>query len=133
MPGTAGSIGAIPLCLFARAHGLGVLSLVAALVVVVGVWSASVVVRATHEEDPQIICIDEVAGMLVTFLAAPRVATVASTLVGFLLFRFFDSWKPWPARAAERLPSGWGVVMDDVAAGVWSALVLAGLRARGWL
>jgi phosphatidylglycerophosphatase A len=53
-------------------------------------------------------------------------------VAGFALFRLFDQFKPWPARAAESLPEGWGVVMDDVAAGAWSAVFLLGARAAGW-
>jgi phosphatidylglycerophosphatase A len=70
------------------------------------------------------VVIDEVAGVLLTFTAASP--NWQGTCAGFVLFRLFDQFKPWPARTFERrLPGGWGVVMDDMAAGLWGAVVLA--------
>ncbi|HJX51729.1 MAG TPA: phosphatidylglycerophosphatase A, partial [Polyangia bacterium] len=97
----------------------------------VGVWASNQVVRKLGIKDPQIVCIDEVAGVLVTLLAAP--ATWIGLVAGVVLFRVFDQWKPWPARAAERLPEGWGVMVDDLAAGAWGAVFLLGARVAGWL
>jgi phosphatidylglycerophosphatase A len=54
-------------------------------------------------------------------------------VVSVLLFRIFDQWKPWPARGAEKLREGWGVVMDDVFAGLWGVAVVLALRTAGWL
>lgn len=130
-PGTAGTLGAIPLYLALRPYGLGAVAAAAVVVTIVGIWAAEEVVRETGLKDPQIVCVDEVAGVLVTWLAAP--AGWLGTLVGFALFRLFDSTKPFPARACERLPGGFGVVLDDIAAGVWGAAVLAGARAMGWM
>jgi phosphatidylglycerophosphatase A len=131
-PGTAGTLGALPLYL-AAVHLGGPLAVAAAALLVgaVGVWSATQVVRKLGAKDPQIVCIDEVAGVLVTLAAAP--ATWPGVLAGVVLFRIFDQCKPPPARAAERLPEGWGVVMDDVAAGLWGAAVLVAARAAGVL
>jgi phosphatidylglycerophosphatase A len=126
-PGTAGTVGAIPLYLALRPFGLGAVALAAVVVTFVGVWSSTIVARRLQLKDPQIVCIDEVAGVLITWLAAP--IGWRGTLAGFVLFRIFDQFKPWPARAAEKLPEGWGVMMDDVFAGVWGALVLVALRA----
>jgi len=104
----------------------------AGLVTAVGVWAASRVAAKARLKDPQYVVIDEVAGVLVTLAAAPR--TLVGLVAGVLLFRIFDQWKPWPARLAEnRLPGGWGIVFDDVAAGVWGALVLMVARSRAWL
>ena len=64
------------------------------------------------------VVIDEVAGMLVTLLAVP--VGLAGAVVGFLAFRLFDIVKPFPARQAERLPGGWGVMTDDLVAGVYA-------------
>ena len=88
----------------------------------IGVWAAGHVVRRTGQSDPQIVVIDEVVGVLVTLAAST--GTWTSLVIGFVLFRIFDQWKPWPARALESLPGGLGVVMDDVAAGIWGAGVL---------
>jgi phosphatidylglycerophosphatase A len=131
-PGTAGTLGAIPLYLFVRPHGVLAVLATAVVVTVVGVWSASRVAERTGLKDPQIVVIDEVAGVHVTWLAAP--SNLRGLVAGFVLFRLFDQLKPWPARWAERrLPSGWGIVMDDVFAGVWGAIVLYAARSAGWL
>ncbi len=131
-PGTAGTLGAIPIYLLLAHYG-GRLAVAAAAAVItaVGVWASNQVVRKLGIKDPQIVCIDEVAGVLITLLAAPT--NWIGLVVGVILFRVFDQWKPWPARAAERLPEGWGVMMDDVAAGAWGAVLLLGAHAAGWL
>jgi len=131
-PGLAGTLGAIPLYLIVRRFGLGAVAATALVVTVVGICASGVVERKLARKDPQIVCIDEVAGVFVTWLAAPP--TWAGLLVGVALFRIFDQFKPWPARAAERrLPGGWGIVLDDVFAGLWGALVLVALRLGGLL
>jgi inositol phosphorylceramide synthase catalytic subunit len=129
-PGTAGTFGAIPLYLILRPFGYGWVLVVALVVTLVGVWAANWVVRSTGNKDPQIVVIDEVAGVLVTLAASSP--TWLSLGIGVLLFRIYDQFKPWPARMFEkRLPEGWGVVMDDVAAGVWGAVTLLALRGAG--
>jgi phosphatidylglycerophosphatase A len=127
-PGTAGTLGAVPLYLVLRPYG-HVAVLVAAVVLTgIGIWVADIVAREEGLKDPQIVVIDEVAGVLVTLSVAPP--TWAALAAGVVLFRVFDQTKPWPARTAERrLPGGWGIVLDDVAAGVWGAAVLYGLHA----
>jgi phosphatidylglycerophosphatase A len=78
-----------------------------------------------YGHDASAIVIDEVAGMLVTFLAIPSTAPLWPTLLGgFFLFRVFDVLKPFPAGRAQHLPAGQGVVMDDVMAGIYANLVL---------
>jgi phosphatidylglycerophosphatase A len=131
MPGTAGTIGAIPLYLLLAQGGQLAVAAGAVVVTLVGVWSATQVVRATGLNDPQIVCIDEAAGVLVTLVAAPY--NWKGVLAAVVLFRIFDQFKPWPARRAEKLAEGWGVVMDDVVAGLWGAAVVLVLRALGRL
>jgi phosphatidylglycerophosphatase A len=127
-PGTAGTLGAVPLYLLLRPLGAAAVALAAALVTGVGIWAAGRVVRRRGLPDPQLVCIDEVAGVLVTFVAAP--ATTAGLIAGFVVFRLFDHTKPWPARAAERrLRGGAAVVLDDIAAGAWGAVFLLAARA----
>ena len=128
-PGTAGTLGALPLYVLVRPHGIFALAAAAIAVTALGVWSSSRVARATGLHDPQFVCVDEVAGVLVTWLAAPE--GWMGTLAGFVLFRLFDWLKPYPARALERLPGGLGIVCDDLAAGVWGAAALLALRATG--
>jgi phosphatidylglycerophosphatase A len=130
-PGTAGTLGAIPLYLLVRPLGVAAVAVTAAVVTLVGLWAAGDVERRLGVEDPQIVCIDEVAGVFVTWLAAPP--TWRGLVVGVVLFRVFDQWKPWPARAAERLGGGAGVMLDDVAAGVWGAALLGAARALHWV
>jgi phosphatidylglycerophosphatase A len=130
-PGTAGTLGAIPLYLLVRPLGPLAVAATAALITAVGIWAAGIVERRLGGKDPQIVCVDEVAGVLVTWIAAPP--TTRALVVGFVAFRIFDQIKPWPARRAERLKGGPGIVLDDVAAGVWGAAVLLLGRALGWL
>jgi phosphatidylglycerophosphatase A len=130
-PGTAGTLGAIPLYLLVRPLGPLAVAATAAIVTVVGIWAGGIVERRLGGKDPQIVCVDEVAGVLVTWIAAPP--TTRALVVGFVAFRIFDQLKPWPARRAERLKGGAGIVLDDVAAGVWGAAVLLLGRALGWL
>lgn len=128
-PGTAGTLGAIPLYLLLRPGGVPVVVGVATVLALVGVWAADHVIAKTGQKDPQIVVIDEVVGVLVTLAASGP--TWTSVALGFVLFRVFDQCKPWPARWLESLRGGWGVVMDDVAAGVWGAAVLGALRVWG--
>jgi phosphatidylglycerophosphatase A len=128
-PGTAGTLGAIPLFLVLRSSGPVAVLFVASILTIVGVWAADHVIARTGQQDPQIVVIDEVVGVLITLAASAP--TWTSLVLGVVLFRIFDQWKPWPARALESLPGGYGVVMDDVAAGVWGAIVL-GLIGAGW-
>lgn len=131
-PGTAGTVGAIPLYLVLRPHGLAWVAVAAVVITVVGIWSSSSECARIGTKDPQIVCIDEVAGVLIAWLGAP--VGWRGTLAGFVLFRLFDQWKPFPARLAERrLPAGWGVMLDDVVAGAWAAVLLLGAQRLGWL
>lgn len=83
---------------------------------------ATAYAEARHGRDPAIVVIDEVAGMMVTLFLLPN--TILAVLLGFFLFRFFDIVKPWPVRLAEKPRGGWGVMLDDVAAGIYANLVL---------
>ena len=94
----------------------------AALAVAVGIPAATQVARASGLKDPQFVVIDETAGQLVTLIAAPL--TWKSFLAGFILFRAFDIVKPPPVRQLERLPEGTGIVVDDVAAGLYGLAVM---------
>jgi phosphatidylglycerophosphatase A len=131
-PGTMGSLGAIPLYLVAARGGRPGVAAAALATTALGIWAATTVARDLGKKDPQIVVVDEVAGMLVTMLPMADVSWRA-VLFGFVLFRLFDIAKPWPVRRLEALPDGWGIVMDDVMAGVFGACVMAGLRAAGAL
>jgi len=135
IPGTMGTLGAIPLYLALRPLGIAGVAAGAVVITFVGVWAASAVAAKTGLKDPQIVVIDEVAGFLVTMLGAYGSSGGWRIIIaGFVLFRLFDQFKPWPARTVERRwPRGWGIVFDDVFAGVWSAAGIVGLRSVGIL
>ena len=96
---------------------LGVLIVVTAI----GIWSAGVAERRWGH-DARHIVIDEAAGMVVTLFLMP--ADLRTAGLGFLFFRIFDILKPFPGRRAESLPGGWGVVTDDLIAGLYAHLAL---------
>jgi phosphatidylglycerophosphatase A len=131
-PGTAGTLGAIPLYLLVSMHGRVAVAMTALAVTALGIWASSVVAREVALKDPQVVVIDEVAGLLVTMIPVAR-ASWQAVLCGFVLFRALDIVKPWPVRRFEALPEGWGIVMDDVAAGAIGAAAMASLRACGVL
>ncbi|HTT20454.1 MAG TPA: phosphatidylglycerophosphatase A [Candidatus Sulfotelmatobacter sp.] len=91
-------------------------------VIVVGIPAATLVARASDRKDPGFVVIDEVAGQLVSLIAVPL--AWKTFLVGFILFRVFDILKPTPVRQLERLPEGSGIVLDDVAAGIYALAVM---------
>lgn len=106
---------------------MGLLTLAAAVcALAVGIPAATIVERESARPDPGHVVIDEVAGQWMT-LAFSRV-NLSHLLAGFLFFRLFDIVKPWPARQLERLPRGWGIMLDDVAAGVYALLVMLALN-----
>jgi phosphatidylglycerophosphatase A len=124
-PGTAGSLAA--LAVFGFGYGVGLprtalLSLLL-LLIPVGVWAATETARAVGAKDPGIVVIDEVLGQWLTLFGAP-VWNWKTFTGAFLLFRLFDIWKPQPVRLAETLPSGIGIVADDLTAGIYAALIL---------
>jgi phosphatidylglycerophosphatase A len=90
----------------------------AVLVTLIGIPAASRVARASAVKDPQFVVIDEVAGQLIALIAIPL--AWQTFLAGFILFRVFDIVKPPPVRQLERLPEGTGIVLDDVAAGMFA-------------
>ena len=123
IPGTFGTLAAVPL-----AYGLalwgnplifgGLLS----AVIVLGIWSAGVVEDHLGDKDPGLVVVDEMAGFLVTVAFLP--ATLPLYAAAFLLFRILDILKPPPARWAERLRGGLGIMADDLIVGVYGNLLL---------
>jgi len=126
-PGTIGTLGAlVPVVLCARWFGWGPLHwlAMAAVFTVPGIWAASRVAAAAGKKDPGRVVVDEVLGTWVT-LAGVTALDWQRLGLAFLLFRIFDIWKPFPVRRLEKLPAGTGIVADDLAAGVYAALVLS--------
>ena len=97
-------------------------ALLAAAAVLVGIPAATRVAHAARLKDPQFVVIDEVAGQLITLIAVP--VSWKSLLLGFILFRGFDIVKPPPVRQIENLPGGFGIVLDDVGAGLYALAVM---------
>ena len=102
------------------------LSAALVVVVLVGIWASHRVEAVLERKDPGVIVIDEVAGMMVSVLLLPR--TLGVLLCAFLLFRLFDIWKPFPAGEAQALRGGFGVMVDDLVAGVYALVLLMGAR-----
>ncbi len=94
----------------------------ALLVTAIGIPAATRVARSSGLKDPQFVVIDEVAGQLITLIAAPL--AWKSLLCGFILFRGFDILKPPPVRSLERLPEGFGIVIDDIGAGLYGLAIM---------
>lgn len=123
-PGTCGTAVAVPLAWALASLSVWQFSLVALGVTVLGIYCAQRAGRAWGTEDDQRIVIDEVAGYLVTMIPADR-SSWAALAIGFVVFRLFDIVKPPPVRwLDEHLPGGWGVMLDDVAAGVLGAITM---------
>lgn len=133
-PGSWGSLAALPFAWgITLASGPWGLPIAAFSIFIAGSWAAARYIRSAGQKDCQNIVIDEVAGQWLALCFAPR--GFITYLFAFLLFRAFDILKPWPASLADReLPGGWGVMLDDMIAGAYAALVLhAGLYAIRWL
>jgi len=132
-PGTWGSLP--PVIVFALMCHFGTSTVVTSIVMaalavagsVVCVKFASAAMAATGQTDPREVVADEFAGQAVTFIpigAIPGGQIWTTVLLGFLLFRLFDIAKPWPIRKLEKLPRGWGILADDLLAGVYAWLTL---------
>jgi phosphatidylglycerophosphatase A len=129
-PGTAGSLAAIAIAWVLHEYaGVGPwgFAILAGALTGPAIWAAGVTARETGLKDPQIVVIDEVVGQ---WFALGGIGAGAfqlnwkTFLAAFALFRAFDIWKPPPVRQLERLPGGTGIVLDDVMAGLYAALVL---------
>jgi len=140
-PGTWGSLAGLGawLLLVAGMRGLGgplapwILLLAPLALTLLAVWAADRVVKETAQKDPAFIVADEWAGIWIaltpllftsTVQPQPWALWVARLVAPFMLFRLFDIWKPGAVNTAQRLPGGWGVVMDDVLAGLLAALLV---------
>lgn len=139
-PGTAGSVAAVlawGVSAYFFQPDLAARAIALALLFAVGVYATSKVIldsRLAHRsgskgmKDPGWVVIDEWAGMWCTLLFTDTVSFWSLT-VGFILFRIFDITKPWPCSALERAPGAWGIMLDDLMAGVFALCVLEALAA----
>lgn len=125
-PGTVGSFAAAVIAALLHFYfGAGRLAITILIFALLApaVWASSQTERVLGAKDPGMVVVDEVLGQWVTLLGATALSW-KSLAAGFLLFRIFDIWKPWPVRWFEKLPEGVGIVADDLAAGVYGALIL---------
>lgn len=125
-PGSWGSAAVLPLA----AAGPGVCLLVAAVLLLVGLWALSRLPPA--RQDPPWVVVDEAVGQLIALAAIGNDHVLLQVAAAFLLFRALDVAKPGPVGWAERVPGAWGVMLDDVVAGGLAALGLVVLRAGGF-
>lgn len=122
-PGTFGSLIGIPLAFGLSRVGIPAALAVTVLIILLAVWAAHSAEQQLGQKDPGCIVIDEIAGMCVALVGIPF--SWSTGVAGFFVFRVLDIFKPPPVRQLERhLRGGWGVVMDDVAAGAMTHLVL---------
>ena len=131
-PGTWGTLGALPFGIILLMLG-GVPALVVAIAVclALGIWASRHFEQMVREKDSSMIVIDEAVGLWIAMI--PAVLTPFSIAIAFLLFRFFDIVKPWPVSWCDKkLPGALGVMLDDVMAGIYAALILIGLRYVGF-
>ncbi len=120
MPGTIGSLLAVLLYWFFPVDSILLIS-ISIVLFVIGVPAATVVERFEGKDSGKIV-IDEIVGQILTFVLIPF--TGLNIIMGFVLFRIFDIWKPYPIDKSQNLPNGWGVMIDDVLAALYANLVL---------
>jgi phosphatidylglycerophosphatase A len=148
LPVAPGSWGSLPsaiifglVCYFSGSAVIAI-SLMIALIMVgsfVCVKFSYVAVAATGNKDPNEVVADEIAGQALTFLAMPLLMADVSggqigwiVLLGYFLFRLFDTVKPWPSYRLEELPAGWGILADDLMAGIYAGIALF-ISAKFWI
>lgn len=119
-PGTFGTIAAIPIYLLMQNLSLMTYLVLTVIAFIVGIWICQKSADWLGKEDPSAVVWDEIVGYLVTMIAAPQ--GWQWVVLGFALFRFFDILKPWPISLADKeLHGGFGIMFDDVIAGIFSA------------
>ncbi len=133
-PGTFGSAAGLAVFFLIRSTGSTTLEVAAILVLfAIGIWSGTIAEHHFGGIDPAPVVMDEVVGMLITLAFVP--VSLTGAIVGFLVFRVLDVFKPWPSARFERLPGGLGVMADDGMAAIYGNAVMHGLiwATPGWL
>ena len=132
MPGTFGSLAAIPLLLAMSYLSTFWFVFVTVIACILGIRFCQVTSDALGLHDHGSIVWDEIAVMMVVFIAID--INLFSLVIGFLLFRFFDILKPWPIRLFDRkVHGGWGIMLDDIVAGAMACLCLHAADAMQWM
>lgn len=120
-PGTAGSLVGLLLYLIPGMEHTLVLTMMTTVLFFVGVYVSNQLEQLLGE-DPQIIVVDEIIGMWISFLLLPK--TLWTIVVAFVFFRVYDTIKPPPARKIEKIKHGWGIMLDDVVAGIYANITV---------
>ena len=134
MPGTFGSLVGVAIFLaLTRTSSLNILLLVAILVFTfAGIWAGTRTEELSQRKDPGKIVVDEVAGQLLALLPLAFVKwSMITVIISFILFRFFDIVKPYPANKLQDLKGGMGVMCDDLVAGAYAAIIVSGVLVYG--
>ena len=132
-PGTWGSLAALPFGIFFLYFGSPIILALAIIILFpLGLWATKQVLKGSGEDhDPKMVVVDEVIGQWIALLPA-LLFNPFHIVLAFVLFRGFDILKPWPVSFFDqKVPGAWGVIMDDIAAGVMAAIILIGLRYVG--
>jgi phosphatidylglycerophosphatase A len=139
-PGTWGSIPPVIIFALLCAGGASVAKINAIMAGLALIGSVACVrfapasIAATGNSDPREVVMDEFAGQAITFIGAAAIAPAqicVAVSLGFLLFRLFDIVKPWPIRKLELLPGGWGILADDLLAGIYAAIIFQACSLSG--
>ena len=122
-PGTMGTIIAIPLYLLFAWMPLPIYLLIVLLAFVAGIWLCEIAARDTGVHDHPGIVWDEIVGYFITMIGSPH--TLKWILLGFVLFRVFDIWKPWPIKVVDKkVKGGLGIMLDDVLAAIYALIIM---------
>ncbi len=123
MPGTFGTLMAIPFYLLLQPLSLTAYLIFVIVFIAASSWASERCSRDIQFHDHPGMCIDEFAGFFVTMIHAPH--GWGWVLYGFLLFRLFDIWKPWPIHVLdEKVHGGFGMILDDVVAGIFACIII---------
>ena len=123
MPGTCGTIVAIPIYLLLGNLPLLYYLLILTIMIIIGFWLCGVTARDLGVKDPPSVVWDEIVGFLLTMIAVPM--NWLWIIIGFVLFRAFDIIKPWPISWVNKnITGGFGIVVDDLLAGICAAVIL---------
>ena len=128
-PGTIGTLVGVVICLLCLPLPWPMRLLIVIALSALSIYVAGRAEKIYQKKDDQRIVIDEIIGFQITML--PVAITILHLCVGFVLFRIFDILKPFPINNLQRLPGGWGVVIDDVAAGIYVGVILFALNYTG--
>jgi len=121
-PGTVGTLAGVVVCLLCLPMPWIMRLIIVLALLALSIYVAEQAEKIYQKKDDQRIVIDEIIGLQITML--PVAINILNLCVAFVLFRIFDIWKPFPVKNLQGLPGGWGVVIDDVAAGIYAGMVL---------